>query len=119
TAADVESETPAAIEVIEAADPRAEVEAAAREIARAVREAGVRYGEIAVITRELEPYRELIEATFRQWQIPYFLDYKEPAHHHPLVVLIRAALELAVQGFDRERVFRYLQNDLTHLSRAE
>lgn len=119
TVSDVEGENPAAIEVIEAADPRAEVEAAAREIARAVREDGVRYGEIAVITRELEPYRELIEATFRQWQIPYFLDYKEPAHHHPLVVLIRAALEIAVHGFERERVFRYLKTDLTPLSRDE
>ncbi len=65
----------------------------------------MRYGEIAVITRELEPYRELIEATFRQWQIPYFLDYKEPADHHPLVVLIRAVLEIAVHGFEESGSF--------------
>lgn len=115
----IEEEVPAAIEVIEAADPRAEVEAAAREIARAVREDGVRYGEIAVITRELEPYRELIEATFQKWRIPYFLDSKELAHHHPLVTLIRAALEIAVHGLEAERILRYLKTDLTPLSRAE
>ena len=109
----------AAIEVIEAPDPQAEVEAAAREIARMVREEGMRYSEIAVIARDLEPYRDLVESTFARWSIPYFLDHKEPAHHHPLVTLLRAALEIVSQGFETERVIRYLKTDLVPLSRVE
>lgn len=108
----------APVEVIEAPDLSGEVEAAAREILRAVR-AGARYSEIAVIARDLEPYRELIESTFARWGIPFFLDHKEEAHHHPLVALIRAALEMASRGFDTERVVRYLKTDLVPVSRPE
>lgn len=108
-----------AIEVIEASDPRAEVEAAAREIARLVREHGLRYSDIAVITRELEPFRELIEATFTRWRIPYFLDAKDSAHHHPLVTLIRTCVEVAAHGFDTERVIRYLKTDLAPVARED
>lgn len=107
-----------AIEVIEAPDLSGEVEAAAREILRAVRD-GARYSEIAVITRDLEAYKELIETTFARWGIPYFLDHKEKAYHHPLVTLIRAALEIASYGFDTDRVFRYLKTDLVPVPRAE
>lgn len=108
-----------AVEVIEAPDPRAEVEAAAREITRLVREQGMRYSDVAVITRDVGPYKELIEAVFARWRIPYFLDAKDPAFHHPLITFVRACLDTAAHGLDTERVIRYLKTDLAPVSRAE
>ena len=69
--------------------PAVEVEAAAREITRLVREQGMRYSDVAVITRDVGPYKELIEAVFARWRIPYFLDAKDPAFHHPLITFVR------------------------------
>ncbi len=109
-----------AVEVIEAPDPRAEVEAAAAaEITRLVREQGMRYSDVAVITRDVGPYKELIEAVFARWRIPYFLDAKDPAFHHPLITFVRACLDTAAHGLDTERVIRYLKTDLAPVSRVE
>lgn len=116
---EIHKETLPAVEVVEAPDPRAEVEAVAREVMRLVREHGMRFGEIAVITRDLEPYRELVEECFARWRIPYFLDHKDAAHHHPVVVMIRTSLEIAAHGFETERVIRYLKTDLAPVSRDE
>ena len=107
------------IEVVEAADPRAEVEAVAREIFCLVHEHGMRYGDIAVITRDLETFREIIEATFARWRIPYFLDHKDAAFHHPLVTMLRTALEIAVHGFETGRVIRFLKTDLAPVCREQ
>src|SRR5690606_18454697 len=105
--------------VIEAPDRVGEVEAVAAEIDRLVRQEGLRYNQIAVIARDLGPYRQEIETVFAAWGIPYFLDVKEAAHHHPLLVLIRAAFDVVLGGFRSEAVFRYLKSDLAHPSRAD
>ena len=103
---------PAAIRVVEAPDPRREVEEAARQILRWVRDEGRSFSSIGVVLRDLEPYRELIETTFPAWGIPYFLDSKEAAYHHPAASLLRAALEVASGGFAGEGVPRFLKSGL-------
>lgn len=101
---------PPALRVVEAPDPRREVEEAARQILRWVRDEGRSFANIGVVLRDLEPYRELIETTFPTWGIPFFLDSKEPAYHHPAAALLRAALEVAASGFAGEGVLRYLKS---------
>ena len=85
-----------------AVNPQKEMEEAARRIARLVREKGCRYGEIAVITGNLEEYGNLAKQVFTAAGIPYFIDEKHTVLMNPFVEYFRAALEMAVQDFSYE-----------------
>lgn len=107
------------LQVVAAANAREEVEAAAREIVRLVRERGWRYRDMAVIVRQLEGYRDLIAAVFRSYGIPHFIDSRRPLSHHPLTELVRSVLEIAATRWPTEAVVRCLKTDLLPLSRDE
>ncbi|MEI4896372.1 3'-5' exonuclease, partial [Klebsiella pneumoniae] len=71
------------ITIYAAANRRAEVEGAAREIIRMVRIDGLQYRDIAVRVRNMESYGDLIATTFKDYGIPFFLDQKRAVIHHP------------------------------------
>ena len=102
-----------------AVNPQKEMEEAARRIARLVREKGCRYGEIAVITGNLEEYGNLAKQVFTAAGIPYFIDEKHTVLMNPFVEYFRAALEMAVQDFSYESVFRFLRTGMTALTMDE
>ncbi len=89
-----------------ATSPLKEMEETARRIARLIREKDCRYGEIAVITGNLEEYGNLAKQVFAAAGIPYFIDEKHTVLMNPFVEYFRAALEMAVQDFSYESVFR-------------
>lgn len=102
-----------------AVNPLSEMEETARRIARLVREKGCRYGEIAVITGNLEEYGNLARQVFEESDIPYFIDEKHTVLMNPFVEYFRAALEMAVQDFTYESVFRYLRCGMSCVTREE
>lgn len=87
--------------LIEAPDRRAEVAYAVGEILEAVRcdRDPLRYRDIAIVTRDLSIYHDLIAAALDQYDIPYFVDRRQPAGHHPLVEFIRGCVNLAANDF--------------------
>lgn len=95
-----------------AANPRAEAEAAARDMLRRVREEGLRWRDMAVYVRKVEDYADLLRAVFEDYGIPYFLDAKASAAHHPLVELIRSSLEAVASGWRTEAILRCAKTDL-------
>ncbi len=108
-----------AITLVGAESRRAEVAAAAREMVRLAREDGLRWREMALVARSLDPYADLIEAAFADYGIPLFLDRRRPVAYHPLVEFVRSSLEVALSNWAAEPVFRLLKTDLWPLSRDE
>jgi len=102
-----------------AASRRAEVEGVAREITRLCRDHGFRYRDIVVLARDLDAYAHLISAVFEDHGIPVFIDRKRPVMSHPLVELVRSALEVVVKDWAYDPVFRFLKTDLVPLAREE
>ncbi|RRJ54709.1 helicase-exonuclease AddAB subunit AddB [Paenibacillus oralis] len=100
------------ITIYSAANRRAEVEGAAREIIKMVRLDGLRYRDIAVRVRNIEEYGDLIATTFKDYDIPFFLDQKRTVLHHPLVEFIRSALEVILNNWRFDSVFRCIKTDL-------
>lgn len=108
-----------AMSLVAAATRRAEVEGAARKIISLCRDEDYRWREISLVVRDMNLYGDLIGAVFSDYGIPCFIDEKRNVMHHPLVEMVRSALEVAAENWSYEPVFRYLKTDLTALSRDE
>jgi ATP-dependent helicase/nuclease subunit B len=100
------------VRIWRAPHPRAEVRAAARQILQWVRDGGLRYRDIAIITPDLEAYEHYLRASLADLHIPFFIDRTEPLRHHPLVVLIASALQAAFGGFQTRDVMACLKTGL-------
>ena len=107
------------IRIFSAKDPEKEMEETARRILRLVREKNYHYGQIAVITGNLEEYGNVAGQVFEEAGIPYFIDEKHSILMNPFVECIRAALEMVVRGFNYESVFRYLRCGMSDILRSE
>lgn len=79
----------------------------AASICEDVRRRGLRYKEIAVICRDLAPYRIAVERTFGKYGIPFFADLPQGAADTPAVSAVRAALDCAAEGFTAGNILRF------------
>lgn len=103
--------------LIGGANLRAEVENCAREIVSLIRDNGYRWKDVAVLVRNMEQYYAMISSIFKDYGIPFFIDQKRSVLHHPLVELIRSALETVCRNWAYEPVFRYFKTDLVQVDR--
>ncbi len=94
--------------------PTPEMEAvfAAREILRLVRDGGGRYRDAAVLVRKMDAYAEHLRRVFARYEIPFFLDRRESASHHPLAELTRSALRAAAFDWGHDDWFAALKTGL-------
>lgn len=106
------AESASAIRAVVCPTPEMEAVFAAREICRFVRERGGRYREAAVLVRAMEGYGDHLRRVFARYEIPFFLDRREPASHHPLAELTRAALRGAAFDWRHEEWFGALKTGL-------
>ncbi|MEK3881627.1 helicase-exonuclease AddAB subunit AddB [Paenibacillus sp. PL2-23] len=100
-----------AIRLASAPNRRAEVEAVARDMLVKARD-GVRWRDFAILVRNAEDYADYISVIFNDYEIPYFIDQKSKATHHPLVEFIRSALESVLHGWRYDAVFRCIKTEM-------
>ncbi|MFO0973314.1 MAG: PD-(D/E)XK nuclease family protein [Phycisphaerae bacterium] len=86
----------ATVRIVAAPTARDEVAAVLRELLRLARrpESPLRFSEMAIIVRDLEPYHDVISAALREHGVPYFIDRRRPTSHHAVIELVRAALRM-------------------------
>ena len=108
-----------AARIVCAPTARAEAEFAALEALRLVREEGYRFGEIAFIVRDLERCHDLLRSTLARLGIPFFLDRKREAAHHPLGEFLAAAAQIAAGPWRTPDVVQALKTDLAPVARDE
>ena len=100
------------LELYQASNPSGEIAGVVRRMQQLIREEGLRYRDMAVVTGDLAGYGREIVHQFEQNQIPYFMDDKKNLLNNPMVELIRAALEVVQRDFSYESVFRFLRTGL-------
>ncbi|ALS21297.1 helicase-exonuclease AddAB subunit AddB [Paenibacillus naphthalenovorans] len=110
--AEVRKGTGSSVRIFAAVSRRAEVEGVARDIVKLVRDEGLRWRDISVSVRSVEAYGDLLAGTFRDYGIPHFFDQKRSVLHHPLVELIRSALETVLTHWKYDAVFRCVKTGL-------
>ncbi|RDW19923.1 helicase-exonuclease AddAB subunit AddB [Oceanobacillus chungangensis] len=97
------------IQIAEAVHPRAEVEGAAQEVIRLVREENYRYQDIAVLIRQTDVYHDLLQTIFRDHNIPVFIDEKRTMLNHSLIEFIRSVLDIVEGNWRYDAIFRVLK----------
>ncbi|WP_378955665.1 helicase-exonuclease AddAB subunit AddB [Pelosinus sp. sgz500959] len=105
--------------VVEAANRRVEVEGMARDILRLCREEGYRWRDIGILLRDTESYADIVEIVLADYEIPFFSDRKRHPFHHPLAELLRSVLDIVIERWSYEPLFRCFKTDLLTLSRDE
>ena len=98
-----------------AANPYEEVRYAAAQIVHLVREHKLRYREIAVIARDIEPYLTAIEDLFPKYGIPCFFDLREDVQSIPVFSLLFSALEALCSRYDTQPMLALGKNPLMGL----
>jgi len=107
------------IELFESVNIYSEIEECARDIIRLCRDNGLRYKDITVVTRNLAGYENLLEVIFAEYNIPCFIDSKTEIMDHPLVRLSLSMLDIFIENWSYETVFRYLKSGLTGIKEAQ
>lgn len=107
------------LKLVQCTDRFHEIEMAANEIARMVRQEGYAYQDFLLIVRNAADFSEIVDAIFRRHGIPIFLDRKNAILTKPVVMAVLSALEILLWGFRYEHVFGYLKTGLTSLTQDE
>ena len=114
-----ELRTQDSLALVRCATVEAEAVLAAREILRCVRTCGARFRDTAVLVRSLDDYHATVARVFSRYGIPFFMDRRSPASHHPLAELTRSALRVVAFAWRHEDVFGALKSGLTGLVEAQ
>ena len=111
TDSDLKSEVGKHLRLACCVDPEGEATLAAREILGYVRVGG-RFRDISILVRGLETYHRPLTRVLSRYDIPFFLDRREPIAHHPLAELTRSALRTVALGWRHEDWFAALKSGL-------
>ncbi|MBQ4364733.1 MAG: PD-(D/E)XK nuclease family protein [Clostridia bacterium] len=95
---------------------REECDNAAMEIRRLLRAGRYRCRDIAVVYRDEEPYAKQMRLSLKKCGVPVFEDRRAPIRNEPIVIFVRALLELCAGGFTTENLMRYLKTGLCGVS---
>lgn len=97
------------------ANPYSEMENIAKVITKKVREEGLRYENMAILTRDIDSHKTIIKRVFQKYEIPYFFDDKKELTMQPLFSLITSLFDIITRNFKYEHVFQYLKTGFSNI----
>lgn len=115
----VYEEKPWDIHITACQNPQEEMRGIAVKILQMVREEGYQYKDFAVITGDMEAYGKYAAWAFAEAGIPCFLDEKHSVLLNPFIECIRSLVDIVVEDFSYESVFRYLRCGMTDVTPEE
>lgn len=86
-----------------------EIENVAKTIHTLVKKGGLRYKDIAIITKNIEIYSEETKVIFKKYDIPVFIDEKKDLNQNILIKFIISLLDIYTQNWSYEAVFNYIK----------
>lgn len=101
------------IELFLAKNQFTEIENIAKEIVKLVRDNGLRYKEISVITKTMDTYSKIIKAIFNKYDIPVYIDEKKDLSENILIKYVLSVIEIFSKNWSYEAVFNYLKTGLS------
>lgn len=102
-----------------ATNPYAEIEYVAKRIVELVRDKGMRYKDIAVITKNIDTYSSLVKAIFEKYKIPVFIDEEKDLSENILVKYILSILDIFSNNWSYESMFNYIKTGFLGLDKND
>ncbi len=102
--------------LISCSDPFTQARTVGTEILRLVREEGVSFGEIAVLTADAPGRAETLARVLSSLEIPVFMDSKRSVMHSPAAALVSALLDMAADGLKPASVIGFMKQGLADLA---
>ncbi|MGL6173271.1 MAG: PD-(D/E)XK nuclease family protein, partial [Cellulosilyticaceae bacterium] len=96
-----------------------EIEETAKQIIKLVRDEKYRYRDIALLVGDLTGYKASLTSLFKEYGIPFFLDYKRDIHTNSLIAAIEGALEIITTSWSYKGVMSFLRTHMTYLTIEE
>lgn len=96
-----------------------EIEETAKQIVSLIRDEAYRYRDIAILVGDLGKYKSSLTSTFKEYNIPFFLDYKRDIHTNSLIAAIDGVLEIITTSWSYKGVLSFLRTNMTTLSLEE
>ncbi len=93
-------------------DVYAEADYVARNIRRLVIEKGYRYQDIAVVCRDLAPYKSVLDNALSKYDVSYFMDAPANVLSSPLMKLVSAVFDIVDSNFHKDSVLSLLKSGL-------
>lgn len=103
---------PESVAMETAADVRDEARRAVEHLLAWHVEKGWAWSEMAIVTRNLEPYAVELAGQLEAARIPWFVDRLEPLETHPVVQGVSAALAAVVRGFRTADILDFARSGL-------
>ena len=103
------------ITIAECPDAYTESDWIAADIKKSVR-LGLRYSEIAVITRDPSKLKGILDEALELQDIPYHMSHRENISVYPLIRFILFALKIIDAGWKRSDVIGYVKTGITPIS---
>jgi len=108
------------IEVVSATDLYEEIEFVATKIKRLVCDNSYKYSEIAVVSRQLSDYFGIISGAFERYEIPFFMDTRQPVSQKAMILYIMSIFDaVSTKNFNTEAILRYMKSTLSCINDAQ
>ncbi|MGL4797941.1 MAG: PD-(D/E)XK nuclease family protein [Cellulosilyticaceae bacterium] len=96
-----------------------EIESLAKSIRQLVRDKGYRYHDIGVLVGDLSHYKTSIQSSFKEYDIPLFIDDKRSIHSNSLVAIMISVLDVLTSRWTYKSIMSFLRLGMIGLSRED
>lgn len=96
-----------------------EVEELCKNIRSLVINRGYRYNEIGVICRDIDSYENFIKVSFKDFNIPYFIDKKNTITSNMFSIFLISIFEVFKYDFSYNSLFKYLKSGLIDIDEED
>ena len=110
---------PKEISITKSANIFSEIELVAQTIVSLVKDDGLAFQDIAIVSGAHEAYNGLISAVFKAYALPFFMDEKPVISLNPLVRFVVSALQILADGWKYRDVFSYLRTGMTGIEESK
>ncbi len=100
---------PENIEIFYGQNPYEEIEILADKIIKDLRKYNYRYKDIGILLGDESVYIPVIEKVFKEYDIPFFTDYKKDLMYNSFIVFLMSYLDCIAYNYKREDIFRLLK----------
>ena len=90
--------------------PSDEIHFVASQIRQLAMDQNLSYKDFAIVSGDVNRYRDSAVYYFSKFNIPLFVDDKSDLSEHSFVEMLRSAMEVILKDFTYESVFRYLRS---------